>query len=114
MAMGLVHDDPPKREDIIDALHDACENGYVPIAKWLYEAWSLETGDLCTRGRRGIHGACKRGHTGIIVWMLTVDDSSIGNDDFDTPEVLESLSRQPGLAMWLVSKIPALQPKISF
>jgi len=95
----------------VDCFHTALANGRVDIARLLCNSYGrLKIELICSRGMRGLHKACRRGHSDAVIWA--VNTFSLHSEDFDTERILTKLGKHPELAYYLSCTYPALKSQI--
>jgi len=110
LAAYLSAEERPKIHEAIDALHAAVAGNHYEVACWIEQELMLTSyTPLNLRQHWGLHDACKKGHSAVVMWA--VETYKLDDEGFDG--VLTDLAKHPGLAMWLMEKIPSLKGKIN-
>ena len=95
----------------VDCFHTALASGHFNIARMLYDSYERPKAELIrSRGMRGLHKACRRGHSGAVIWA--VNTFTLSSDDFESERVLTKLGKHPELAYYLSYTFPALKSLI--
>ncbi len=71
--------DGPRRSAMgMAALHVACENGHIAIAKLAASLFTLSDADVAADKRKAFQAACDNGNFDIAQWMFTRFSSALG------------------------------------
>ena len=84
----------------------AASEGYLEIAKYLFNNDLMLIEECDNIGRTSLHMAAQCGHTKLVEWLCDEDPTLIGKVDNDTPYMLSIKANHMEIAKWLKENFP--------